>query len=268
MTERKTSDPRGLAASPAGAPEGAWMLITGGSRGIGAACARLAAAEGWRIAIGYREAADEADALVRALTASGTQAFAVRADVADEAQVMALFDAIDRAGGPLGALVNNAGVVAPAARLEDFTLARIERVMRINVIGAMLCAREAVRRMSHRRGGRGGSIVNVSSVAARLGSPDEYIDYAASKGALDTMTVGLAKEVAADGVRVNAVRPGLIETDIHASGGRPDRVARLQGSVPMRRGGSAEEAARPIVWLCSSQASYVTGALIDVAGGR
>ena len=244
------------------------MLITGGSRGIGAATAQLAARGGWRVMLSYRDDRRAADQVVSSIVAAGGRASAVRADVGREDDVLAMFGTLDAQGGRLGALVNNAGIVAPAARVDAFDLARMERVFRTNVIGSFLCAREAVRRMSSRHGGRGGAIVNLSSVAARLGSPAEYVDYAASKGAIDTMTVGLAKEVATEGIRVNAVRPGLILTEIHASGGDAGRVERLLGQVPMRRAGSADEVAQSIVWLCSPQSGYVTGAVLDVGGGR
>ena len=244
------------------------MLITGGSRGIGAATAQLAARGGWRVMLSYRDDRRAADQVVSSIVAAGGRASAVRADVGREDDVLAMFGTLDAQGGRLGALVNNAGIVAPAARVDAFDLARMERVFRTNVIGSFLCAREAVRRMSSRHGGRGGAIVNLSSVAARLGSPAEYVDYAASKGAIDTMTVGLAKEVATEGIRVNAVRPGLILTEIHASGGDAGRVERLLGQVPMRRAGSADEVAQSIVWLCSGEAGYITGAVLDVGGGR
>ena len=244
------------------------MLITGGSRGIGAATAQLAARGGWRVMLSYRDDRRAADQVVSSIVAAGGRASAVQADVGREDDVLAMFGTLDAQGGRLGALVNNAGIVAPAARVDAFDLARMERVFRTNVIGSFLCAREAVRRMSSRHGGRGGAIVNLSSVAARLGSPAEYVDYAASKGAIDTMTVGLAKEVATEGIRVNAVRPGLILTEIHASGGDAGRVERLLGQVPMRRAGSADEVAQSIVWLCSGEAGYITGAVLDVGGGR
>lgn len=243
-------------------------LITGGSRGIGAACALLAAQRGWAVAISYRDNRAAAGGVVRAIEQANGRAIAVRADVASEADVLAMFATVDRELGRLGALVNNAGVIAPVRRLEQFDVARLQRVFATNVIGSFLCAREAIRRMSTRHGGAGGSIVNVSSAAARLGSPNEFVDYAASKGAIDTMTIGLAKEVATEGIRVNAVRPGLIYTDIHASGGEPGRVERLKEMVPMRRGGTPEEVAAPVLWLMSDEASYLTGTVIDVSGGR
>ncbi|RUP24990.1 MAG: SDR family oxidoreductase [Curvibacter sp.] len=244
------------------------VLITGASRGIGAATALLAARQGYAVAVNYASNSLAADEVVRQIRASGGQAVAVQADVADEAQVLGMFAKIDAKLGRLTALVNNAGVVDVTARVEDMSVARWKRMFDINVIGTLLCAREAVRRMSRRHGGEGGSIVNVSSAAARLGSPGQYVDYAAAKGAVDAFTIGLAKEVAADGIRVNAVRPGLIETDIHASGGLPDRVRDLAHQVPMQRGGSAEEVAQAIVWLMSDAASYTTMSLLDISGGR
>ena len=244
------------------------VLVTGGSRGIGAATALLAAQQGYAVAVNYTANSLAADEVVRQIRAGGGQAVAVKADVADEAQVLGMFAKIDAKLGRLSALVNNAGVVDVTARVEDMSVARWRRMFDINVIGTMLCAREAVRRMSHRHGGEGGTIVNVSSAAARLGSPGQYVDYAAAKGAVDAFTIGLAKEVAAEGIRVNAVRPGLIETDIHASGGLPDRVRDLAHQVPMQRGGSAEEVAQAIVWLLSDAASYTTMSLLDVSGGR
>jgi NAD(P)-dependent dehydrogenase (short-subunit alcohol dehydrogenase family) len=244
------------------------VLITGGSRGIGAATALLAAQGGFAVAVNYAARSDAADAVVQQIRAQGGTAIAVQADVAVESQVMAMFAAVDAQLGPLTALVNNAGVVDVASRLDAMDVARLKRMFDINLIGSMLCAREAVKRMSSLYGGAGGSIVNVSSAAARLGGAGQYVDYAASKGAIDTLTIGLAKEVAAEGIRVNAVRPGIIDTDIHASGGQPDRARLLASSVPMQRPGSALEVAQTIVWLMSSQASYVTGALLDVAGGR
>jgi len=244
------------------------VLVTGGSRGIGAATALLAAQQGYAVAVNYAANSLAADEVVRQIRAGGGQAVAVQADVADEAQVLGMFAKIDAKLGRLSALVNNAGVVDVTARVEDMSVARWRRMFDINVIGTMLCAREAVRRMSRRHGGEGGAIVNVSSAAARLGSPGQYVDYAAAKGAVDAFTIGLAKEVAAEGIRVNAVRPGLIETDIHASGGLPDRVRDLAHQVPMQRGGSAEEVAQAIVWLLSDAASYTTMSLLDVSGGR
>ena len=244
------------------------LLVTGGSRGIGAATALLAARSGWAVAVNCAANTLAADEVVRAIQDQGGKAMAVKADVADEAQVLAMFRQIDATLGPLVGLVNNAGVVDVSARVDEMTLARWRRMFDINVIGSMLCAREAVRRMSTRHGGAGGAIVNVSSAAARLGSPGQYVDYAAAKGAIDAFTIGLAKEVAAEGIRVNAVRPGLIATDIHASGGLPNRVQDLQHLVPMQRGGSAEEVAQAIVWLLSDAASYTTMSLLDVSGGR
>ena len=244
-------------------------VVTGGSRGIGAATALLLARRGWDLCLGYRRDADAAKAVAHDCEAAGVRAVAVAGDVASPDDVAALFAAAD-ALGPVEALVNNAGIVAPAARVDELTLTpeRISRMLAVNVTGAFLCAGEAVRRMSTRHGGSGGSIVNVSSGAARLGSPGEYVDYAASKAAVDTLTIGLAREVAAEGVRVNCVRPGLIDTDIHASGGRPDRVTQMQSSVPMQRGGTPGEVAAAIAWLCSDEASYTTAAIIDVTGGR
>jgi NAD(P)-dependent dehydrogenase (short-subunit alcohol dehydrogenase family) len=243
-------------------------LITGGSRGIGAATALLAAQQGYTVAVNYASQLDAAEAVVQQIRAQGGTAIAVQADVAVESQVMAMFATVDARLGPLTALVNNAGVVDVASRLDAMDGARLKRMFDINLIGSMLCAREAVKRMSSLYGGAGGSIVNVSSAASRLGGAGQYVDYAASKGAIDTLTIGLAKEVAAEGIRVNAVRPGIIDTDIHASGGQPERARLLAPSVPMQRSGSALEVAQTIVWLMSSQASYVTGALLDVAGGR
>lgn len=247
---------------------GKTLLVTGGSRGIGAAVAGIAAGRGWRVALNYAENETAAKALVRSIRNAGGEAIAVKADVGAEGDVLRMFEAVDRAYGPLDALVNNAGVVDRKARLEDMDAARLERMMRVNVIGSFLCAREAVRRMSTRRGGRGGVIVNVSSVASSLGSAGEYVDYAASKGAIDSFTVGLAREVAEDGIRVNAVRPGIIATDIHASGGQPDRIERVRPLVPMKREGRPDEVAAAILWLLSDEASYTTGAVVDVSGGR
>jgi NAD(P)-dependent dehydrogenase (short-subunit alcohol dehydrogenase family) len=244
------------------------LLVTGASRGIGAATARLAAQAGYAVCVNYRERGDTAAAVVADIEAAGGRALAVQADVADERQVMAMFEAIDGSLGRITALVNNAGLLETQRRLEDMDAARLTRILAANVVGSFLCAREAVRRMSTARGGRGGAIVNVSSVAARLGSPGEYIDYAASKGAIDTLTIGLSKEVAAEGIRVNAVRPGFIYTDIHASGGEPGRVDRLRSGIPLGRGGQADEVARAILWLLSDEASYSTGAILDITGGK
>jgi NAD(P)-dependent dehydrogenase (short-subunit alcohol dehydrogenase family) len=244
------------------------LLITGGSRGIGAATAHLAAAQGYAIAVNYTRNANAAEAVVRAIQSQGGQALAVQADVADETQVQAMFAQVDAHLGRLTALVNNAGVVDVAARVDTMDVQRWRRMFDINVIGSMLCAREAVRRMSPRHGGAGGAIVNVSSVAATLGSPGQYVDYAASKGAIDTFTLGLGREVAGEGIRVNAVRPGVIDTDIHASGGQPERAHQLAPNLPMRRPGTAEEVAQAIVWLLSDAASYCTGSILDVGGGR
>lgn len=244
------------------------MLITGGSRGIGAATARMAAARGHDVGISYVRDAVAAERVVADCTAAGARAIAVRADVAVESDVMGLFDTTIAELGRLDAVVNNAGILHRAARLEEFTLERLQEVVAVNVVGAILVAREAVRRMSTRFGGSGGSIVNVSSAASYLGSPNEFIDYAATKGAIDTMTIGLAKEVGADGIRVNAVRPGLIHTDIHESSGIVDRVGTLAPNVPMQRGGTADEVAETILWLASGAAGYVSGALVNCSGGR
>ena len=244
------------------------MLITGASRGIGAATARLAAQRGYALGINYRQQRESAEALVREIEDAGGRALALGADVGDETQVLRMFESLDRAFGRLDVLVNNAGMLERQMRLEDMDVARLDRVLRANVVGSFLCAREAIKRMSTRHGGQGGAIVNLSSIAARLGAPNEYIDYAAAKGAIDSMTLGLARELAADGIRVNAVRPGVIRTDIHASGGEPDRVERVRQSVPMGRGGEVEEVANAILWLASEEASYTSGALLDVAGGR
>ena len=234
------------------------LLVTGGSRGIGAATCLLAARQGWAVAVNYTANSLAADEVVRQIRAAGGRAMAVQADVADEAQVLRMFEQVDAKLGRLTGLVNNAGVVDVTARVEDMSVARWKRMFDINVIGSLICAREAVRRMSTRHGGAGGSIVNLSSAAARLGAPGQYVDYAAAKGAIDAFTIGLAKEVAGEGIRVNAVRPGLIETEIHASGGLPNRVKDLQHQVPMQRGGSAEEVAEAIVWLLGEGASYTT----------
>jgi NAD(P)-dependent dehydrogenase (short-subunit alcohol dehydrogenase family) len=244
------------------------VVITGGSRGIGAATARLAGAAGYSVCVNYRRNRDAAEQVVGDLEAQGTPALAVQADVSVEPDVMRLFDTVDRQLGCLTALVNNAGILETQMRVESMDAERLQRVLATNVIGAFLCAREAVKRMSTRHGGAGGAIVNVSSGAARFGSPNEYVDYAASKGAIDTMTIGLGQEVAQEGIRVNGVRGGFIYTDIHASGGEPNRVERVKQFVPMKRGGTADEVAHAILWLLSDQASYVTGAFIDVTGGR
>jgi NAD(P)-dependent dehydrogenase (short-subunit alcohol dehydrogenase family) len=243
-------------------------VVTGGSRGIGADTAVTLAAQGWDVCVGYRQDADAARTVVAACRAHGGRAHAVRVDVGEERPIIDLFRAVDAELGTPGALINNAGIVVPRSRLDEMGGERLQRVMQVNVVGAFLCAREAVRRMSTAHGGAGGVIVNVSSAASRLGSPGEYIDYAASKGAIDSMTIGLAREVADEGVRVNAVRPGLIETEIHASGGQPDRIDRLRDTIPMRRPGRPGEVAAAIAWLCSNESSYVTGALLDVSGGR
>lgn len=244
------------------------MLITGASRGIGAATARLAAAQGYALCLNYHQRQDAAQQLVEELQNAGTSAIAVAADVSDDAQVAKLFASIDAEFGRLDVLVNNAGMLERQMRLDEMDAARLMRVFAVNVTGSFLCAREAVKRMSTRYGGNGGAIINVSSIAAKLGAPNEYIDYAAAKGAIDSMTLGLAKEVAAEGIRVNAVRPGVIRTEIHASGGEPGRVERVKASVPMGRGGEAEEVAEAILWLASEKASYTSGALLDVSGGR
>ncbi|MBX9446557.1 SDR family oxidoreductase [Dickeya chrysanthemi] len=243
-------------------------LITGGSRGIGRATALRLARQGHWIAISYLRQYHQAQRVVEEITALGGKAIAIQADVADEQQIVALFANIDRELGPLSGLVNNAGILHPQARFEELDAARLNAMFAANITGCFLCAREAIKRMSHRHGGRGGAIVNVSSAASRLGAPHEYVDYAASKGALDSMTKGLSLEVAAEGIRVNAVRPGFIYTDIHADGGEPGRVDRLSQAIPMQRGGQPEEVANAIAWLLSDEASYVTGSFIDLAGGK
>jgi NAD(P)-dependent dehydrogenase (short-subunit alcohol dehydrogenase family) len=244
------------------------LIVTGGSRGIGAATALLAAERGYAVCVNYRKNRDAADQVVSKIQAAGGRALAVGGDVALESDVVRLFETVDAQMGPLAGLVNNAGVLETQTRVEDIDAARIDRVFATNVRGAFVCAREAVRRLSTKHGGSGGAIVNVSSRAAELGSPGEYVDYAASKAALETMTIGLAREVAGEGIRVNAVRPGIIYTDIHADGGEPNRVERLGPTLPMQRGGHAIEVARAIVWLLSDEASYSTGTFVDVAGGR
>ena len=243
-------------------------VITGGGRGIGAATALRMSQDGWDLALGYRSDQASADAVADRVRADGRRAITFMVDVGTEHEVESFFARVDDELGPVGALVNNAGVVDASARLDEMGAVRLERMWRTNITGPFLCAREAVRRMSTAHGGRGGVIVNVSSAASRHGSPDEYVDYAASKGAIDTFTLGLAKEVATESVRVNAVRPGIIDTEIHASGGQPDRVERVRPVVPMGRAGTADEVAAAIAWLCSDEASYVTGALFDVSGGR
>jgi NAD(P)-dependent dehydrogenase (short-subunit alcohol dehydrogenase family) len=243
------------------------VIITGGSRGIGRATALAAAARGFRVCIGYASNEAAAKQVVGAIEARNGKAIAVKCDVAEERDILAMFAAADKFG-TLGALVNNAGIVGPSMRVEEMSFDRIQRLVAVNVTGSILCAREAVKRMSTRNGGKGGVIVNLSSVAAKLGSPNTYVDYAASKGAIDSFTVGLGHEVADEGIRVAAIRPGLIDTDIHASGGEPDRAHRLAGNVPMKRVGAAEEIANAIVWLMSDDASYVTSAILDVSGGR
>jgi len=243
------------------------VIITGGSRGIGRATALAAAARGYRVVVGYASNAAAANEVVAAIEASNGKAIAVKCDVAEESDILALFNAADKFG-TLGALVNNAGIVGHSIRVEDMSAERIQRMMAVNVTGSFLCAREAVKRMSNRHGGKGGVIVNLSSVAAKLGSPNTYVDYAASKGAIDSFTIGLGQEVAGEGIRVAGIRPGLIDTDIHASGGQPDRAHQLAPSVPMKRVGTADEIANAVVWLMSDEASYVTGAILDVSGGR
>jgi NAD(P)-dependent dehydrogenase (short-subunit alcohol dehydrogenase family) len=244
------------------------LLVTGGGRGIGAATARLAGARGYSVAVSYRSNRAAAEAVVRDIERSGAKALAVQGDVANEADVLRLFESVDRALGRLEALVNNAGIVDRSMPVVQMSAARLARMFAVNVSGSFLCAREAVKRMAKSRGGRGGAIVNVSSIAARLGGAGEYVDYAASKGAIDTFTVGLAKEVGPEGIRVNAVRPGVIRTDIHLASGDPARVERIGATAPLGRAGEADEVARAIVWLLSEEASYMTGALLDVTGGR
>lgn len=244
------------------------LLVTGGSRGIGAATACLAAQRGWDVAVNFTRDAAAAQSVVDQVRAAGRRGIAVQADVADEAAVVAMFDVVDRELGPLAGLVNNAGIVDVASRVDAMNSARLQRMFAVNVIGSMLCAREAVRRMSTRAGGAGGGIVNLSSAAARLGAPGQYVDYAAAKAAIDIFTLGLAREVAAEGIRVNAVRPGIIDTDIHASGGEPDRAAQMAPQVPMQRAGTAADVARAILWLLGDESAYTTGSIVDVTGGR
>jgi NAD(P)-dependent dehydrogenase (short-subunit alcohol dehydrogenase family) len=244
------------------------VLVTGSSRGIGAATARLVAKHGYSVCVNYLRNEEAALAVVKTIESAGGRAIAVQADIAREADVVRLFATCDAELGRLSGLVNNAGILETQMRVESMDADRVQRILATNVVGTLLCCREAVRRMSTRHGGVGGSIVNVSSGAARLGAPNEYVDYAASKGAVDTMTIGLAREVAGEGIRVNGVRPGLIDTELHGSGGEPNRIQRLQASIPMLRGGAPEEVANAIFWLLSDEASYTTGAFIDVTGGR
>ena len=244
------------------------VLVTGASRGIGAATAVLAARHGWDVAINFARDAAAAERVAEQVRAAGRRALVRQADVAEESEVLAMFAAVDREFGRLDGLVNNAGVVDLPARVDEMSVQRLQRMFAVNLTGSFLCAREAVRRMSTRHGGAGGAIVNLSSAAARLGSPAQYVDYAAAKAGIDTFTLGLAREVAAEGIRVNAVRPGIIDTEIHASGGLPDRARQLAPMVPMQRAGTADEVAQAIVWLLSGASSYSTGALLDVSGGR
>ena len=244
------------------------LIVTGGSRGIGAATARIAGRRGYAVCVNFLKNKVAAKQIVDKINADGGQAIAVGADISKEEEVLELFSTVDDSLGKIIALVNNAGILESQMRIEDMDSKRLNRVFRTNITGSILCAREAVKRMSIKNGGNGGTIVNLSSAAARLGSPGEYIDYAASKGAIDTFTRGLAQEVAEEGIRVNAVRPGVIETDIHASGGEPGRVERIKDTIPLKRGGKPEEVARAIMWLLSSESSYTTGALLEVSGGR
>lgn len=248
------------------------ILVTGGSRGIGRATAIMAGQRGWSVGVNYAGNEQAAQDTVRAVQQAGGKAIAIQGDVAVEADVIAMFDAVEKAFGKLDGMVNNAGIVAPTADLADMPLERLKRVFDTNILGSVLCAREAARRMSTKRGGqnpgRGGAIVNLSSVAAKLGSPNLFVDYATSKGAIDTLTIGLSKELGPEGIRVNAVRPGIIATDIHASAGEPDRAERLGPTAPLGRAGTAEEVAEAIIWLLDDASSYVSGALLDVAGGR
>ena len=244
------------------------VLITGASRGIGAATARLAAARGYDVAVNYQHNLEAAETVAEAVREYGRKAMVVGADVANEEQVVEMFQSVDAQLGTLSALVNNAGILEPQSRVEDMTAERLQRVFAVNITGTLLCTREAIRRMSVHQGGHGGAIVNLSSRAAQLGAANEYVDYAASKGAVDSLTIGLAKELASDKIRINAVRPGYIDTEIHASGGEPGRVARIAPTLPLERGGTVEEVAEAILWLLSEQASYSTGTFIDVSGGR
>lgn len=244
------------------------IIITGGSRGIGAATAKLAATRGYDVCINYHKNRTAAEGVVGEIEASGGKAIAIAADVSLESDVNNLFKIVDKKLGPISALVNNAGILEKQLRVEDIDATRLNRIFATNVVGSFLCAREAVKRMSIKRGGHGGAIVNVSSAASRLGSAGEYVDYAASKGAIDTLTIGLSREVAEEGIRVNAVRPAFIYTDMHADGGEPGRVDRIKGSLPMKRGGRPSEVANAIIWLLSDEASYTTGTFIDLAGGK
>jgi len=244
------------------------MLITGASRGIGAATARLAATNGYAVCVNYAQNNDAADGVVSAIHSQGAEAIAVQADISKPADIVRLFETLDKALGPLSVLVNNAGILETQMRLDEMDAKRIDRIFGVNVRGSFLCAREAVRRMSTKYGGKGGSIVNLTSKASKIGSPNEFIDYAASKGAIDTMTVGLAKEVATEGIRVNAVAAGLIDTDIHIAAGEPDRAERMKGAIPMQRAGTVEEVAKAILWLAGEDASYTTGSIVEVTGGR
>lgn len=244
------------------------ILITGGSRGIGRAIAIMAGQRGWSVGVNYAGNANAAEGTVKEVIAAGGKAIAIKGDVSVEADVIAMFDVSEKAFGKLDGLVNNAGIVGEKQPFADYSLERMQRMFEVNVLGAYLCAREAARRMSKSRGGNGGSIVNISSMAARIGSPGEYVDYAGSKGAVDTMTIGLARELAPEGIRVNAIRPGLIDTEIHASGGQPDRAARLGATTPMGRAGKAEEVSEAAIWLIENESDYLTASLLDVAGGR
>lgn len=244
------------------------ILITGASQGIGAATAQLAAQEGYAVCVNYRSNRQAAEMVVQLVEEQGIRAIAVKADIAEEKEVIRLFETVDQQLGKLDALVNNAGILEKQSKVENMGVERLQRIFAVNITGSFLCAREAIRRMSTKQGGAGGSIVNVSSGASRTGAPFEYVDYAASKGAIDSMTLGLAREVGPEGIRVNAVRPGLIHTEIHARGGEPERIDRLKNTIPLERGGTSFEVAQAILWLLSSKASFTTGALIDVAGGR